>query len=85
MLTCQHEKEWRKIPQFTHLRHTRASSAVSGLAWFFYCGNDSVEQVAKEFKVSVETVVALGCILGIQPVQRQRHSQNRVVKINIKR
>lgn len=87
VLVCQHAKEWSaQLPALNRMLHTRAASRVTGVAWFYYCGSKSAEAVAKEFRVSVETVVALARVLGIQPVQRrQRRSQNHAVKINIKR
>lgn len=69
-LVCRHEKQWRKLPELATMMHERRKdgyhSRVTGLAWFYYCGQDSMEHITKQFKVSEAAVHALAHVLGIQ-------------------
>jgi len=70
-LVCQHEKEWRSLAELKGMHHTRAASRVTGLAWFYYCGQYSVEQITKEFRVSEATMQELARVLGIKCIQHR--------------
>ena len=70
-LVCQYEKEWQTLAELKFMHHTRAESRVTGLAWFYYCGQYSVEQITKEFRVSEATMQELARVLGIKRVQRR--------------
>lgn len=76
-LVCQHEAEWRKLPALEFMAHKRDSSAVSVLAWRYHIGEplDLIVQAQHRplghtsRQLTVETLQALGRILGVEPVK----------------
>ncbi len=70
-LVCEHKAEWCKLPELQRMYHSRKASRVTSIAWEWYAGINSVEQVALQFGVSVDTVHALGHILSVEPIRRQ--------------
>lgn len=75
-LVCQHEREWRQIPELADMSHSRAKSRVTGLAWFYYCGQYAVDAITREFGVEEDTMLALMQVLGckrmVSKIQRGR-------------
>jgi hypothetical protein len=77
-LVCQRRAEWAKIPEIAlRLQHSSESSAVTAVAWRFYVGNESPEEIARQYdksggvyyRITADSLRALGKVLGIAPVR----------------
>jgi hypothetical protein len=77
-LVCERRAEWAKIPEIAlRLQHSSESSAVTAVAWRFYVGNESPEEIARQYdksggvyyRITADSLRALGKVLGIAPVR----------------
>jgi hypothetical protein len=76
-LVCERRAEWAKTEIALRLQHSSESSAVTAVAWRFYVGNESPEEIARQYdksdgvyyRITADSLHALGKVLGIAPVR----------------